>query len=101
SLMDHLERHPDYGFVCSGLIKAEDEPGHYVTAFQFNGPAGKIIEETREILSLEEEDFTNFLPTTDNEIGHNCWVGRRSLLDRDVLSDPKIEMSEDLYFMAL
>jgi phosphoglycerol transferase len=101
SLMDRFERNPDYGFVYSGLIKVEDEPGHYVTAFQFNGPAGKIIEETREIFCLEEEDFTNFLPRTGNEIGHNSWICRQSLLDRDVLSDPRIEVSEDLYFMAL
>jgi phosphoglycerol transferase len=100
SLMDHLEQNPDYGFVYSGLIKAEDEPGHYVTAFQFNGPAGKVIEERREILCLEEEDFIN-LPPTRNVIGPNSWICRRLLLDREVLADPKIEVSEDVYFMAL
>jgi phosphoglycerol transferase len=100
SLMDRLEQNPDYGFVYSGLIKVADEPGHYVSAFQFNGPAGKIIEEQREIFYLEEEDFTNLLPTR-NVIGHNCWICRRSLLDCEVRSDPKIELSEDVYFMAL
>ena len=100
SLMHRLERNPDCGFVYSGLIKVEDEPGHYVTAFQFNGPAGKVIEERREIFCLEEEDFINLLPTR-NVIGHNSWICRRSLLDREVLADPKIEVSEDLYFMAL
>jgi len=100
SVIDLLERNPDYGFVYSGLIKVEDEPGHYVTAFQFNGPAGKIIEERREIFCLEEEDFINLLPTR-NVIGHSSWICRRSLLDREVLTDPKIEVSEDVYFMAL
>jgi Glycosyl transferase family 2 len=100
SLMDRFERNPDYGFVYSGLITVEDEPGHYVTAFQFNGPAGKVIEERREIFCLEEEDFINLLPTR-NVIGHNSWICRQSLLDTDVLSDPKIEVSEDVYFMAL
>src|ERR1700730_5200323 len=100
SVIDLLERNPDYGFVYSGLIKVEDEPGHYVTAFQFNGPAGKVIEERCEILYLEEEDFLNLLPTY-NVIGHNCWICCRSLLDREVLADPKIEVSEDVYFMAL
>ena len=100
SLMDRLERNPDYGFVYSGLIKVEDEPGRYVTAFQFNGPAGKVIEEQREIFCLEEEDFINLLPAR-NAIGHNSWICRRSLLDGEVLADPKIEVSEDVYFMAL
>jgi glycosyl transferase family 2/glycosyl transferase family 1 len=100
SLMDCLERNPGYGFVYSGLIKVEDEPGHYVMAPQFDGPAGKIIEERREIFSLEEEDFVNFLPT-HNVIGNNSWICRTSLLDSEVLSDPKIEWSEDVYFMAL
>jgi hypothetical protein len=100
SLMDCLERNAGYGFVYSGLIKIEDEPGHYATAPQFNGPAGKVIEERREIFCIEEEEFTNLLPT-HNVIGHNAWICRTSLLDREVLSDPKIEWSEDVYFMAL
>ena len=100
SLMDRFERNPGYGFVYSGLIKVEDEPGHYVTAPQFNGPAGKIIEERREIFCLEEEDFANLLPT-HNVIGNNTWICRTSLLDEEILSDPKIEWSEDVYFMAL
>ena len=100
SLMDCFEQNPDYGFAYSGLIKVEDEPGHYVTAFQFNGPAGKVIEERREILCLEEEDFVNLLPTR-NVVGHNSWICRTSLLDKEVLSDPGIEVSEDVYFMAL
>jgi len=100
SLMDHLERNPDRGLVYSGLVKVADEPGHYVTAFQFNGPAGRVIEERRELFCLEEEDFINLLPAR-NVIGHNSWICRRSLLDREVLADPKIEVSEDVYFMAL
>ena len=100
SLMDCLERNPDYGFAYSGLIKVEDEPGHYVTAPQFNGPAGKVIEERREIYCLQEQSFVNLLPM-HNVIGQNSWICRRSLLDREVLSDPKIEVAEDVHFMAL
>jgi phosphoglycerol transferase len=100
SLMDCLERNPSHGFVYSGLIKVEDEPGHYVTAPQFNGQTGKLIEETREVLCIEEENFVNLRPT-HNVIGHNTWICRSSLLDREILSDPKIEWAEDVYFMAL
>jgi Glycosyl transferase family 2/Glycosyl transferases group 1 len=100
SLMDYFERDPGYGFVYSGLIKVEDEPGHYAVAPQFNGPAGKVIEERREVFCIDEEDFVNLRPT-HNVIGHNTWICRSSLLDREVLSDPKIEWSEDVYFLAL
>jgi len=99
-LMDCFEQNPDYGFAYSGLIKVEDEPGHYVMAPQLNGPAGQVIEERREIFCFEEEDFVNLRPT-HNIIGNNTWICRRSLLDREILSDPKIEVSEDVYFMAL
>jgi len=99
-LMDCFEQTPDYGFAYSGLIKVEDEPGHYVMAPQLNGPAGQVIEERREIFCFEEEDFVNLRPT-HNIIGNNAWICRRSLLDREILSDPKIEVSEDVYFMAL
>jgi hypothetical protein len=100
SLMDRLEQDLGCGFVYSGLIKVEDEPGHYVTAPQFDGPAGKVIQERREIFCLEEEDFEDFLPTR-NVIGNNTWICRTSLLDKEVLSDPQIEWSEDVYFMVL
>jgi phosphoglycerol transferase len=100
SLMDCFEQNPRHGFVYSGLIKIEDEPGHYVTADHFGGPAGKIIEERREIFCLKEEDFVNLRPT-HNVIGNNTWICRTSLLGEEVLTDPKIEWSEDVYFMAL
>jgi hypothetical protein len=100
SLMDRIERDSNCGFVYSGLIKVEDEPGHYVTAPQFYGPAGKIIEERREIICLEEEDFERLLPT-HNKIGSHTWICRTSLLDSAILTDPQIEWAEDVYFMAL
>jgi hypothetical protein len=100
SLMDRFERGPGYGFVYSGLIKVEDEPGHYVVAPQFDGPARELIEERREIFCLEEEEFGDLLPT-HNVIGNNTWICRTSLLDREVLTDPQIQVGEDVYFMAL
>jgi glycosyltransferase involved in cell wall biosynthesis len=100
SLMDRFRSDSDYGLVYSGLIKQEDEPGHYVQAPQFEGPLGKVIEERREIHALAEADFSNFLPTS-NVIGNHTWICRRSLLDGELLSDPKIEWAEDVYFLGL
>jgi hypothetical protein len=100
SLMALLDDDLDCGFVYSGLIRVEDEPGHYVTGPQFNGPAGRVIEETRELCCIEREDFVDLLPTR-NVIGHNSWICRASLLNAEVLVDPKIEWAEDVYFMVL
>lgn len=100
SLMDRIMASPNCGLVYSGVIKQEDEPGHYVDAPHFSGPAGKVIEERREVFALSEEDFTNFLPTR-NVISQNAWICRRSLLGTDVLRDPKMEWAEDVYFLAL
>jgi phosphoglycerol transferase len=98
--MDRFERDPSNGFIYSGLIKVEDEPGHYVTAPQFHGPAGKVIEERRDIYCLEEEYFENLSPA-HNVIGNHTWICRTSLLDDEILTDPQIEWAEDVYFMAL
>jgi phosphoglycerol transferase len=100
SIMDCLERNPNYGFVYSGLVRIEDEAGHYVSAPQFNGPAGNVIEERRDLCCLEREKFVDLLPTR-NVIGHNAWICRASLLNEEVLSDPRIEWAEDVYFMVL
>jgi hypothetical protein len=100
SLMDCFERYPSYGLVYSGLVKIEDEPRHYAMGLQFNGPAEKLIAERREIFCIEEEDFANLRPT-HNVIGNNTWICRSSLLDKETLSDPKIEWAEDVYFIAL
>lgn len=100
SLMDRVRSCSECGIAYSGVIKEEDEPGHYVNAPNFNGPAGKVIEERREVYALSEEDFTNFLPTR-NVISQNAWICRRSLLDTELLRAPKMEWAEDVYFLAL
>ncbi len=90
--MDHFRRNPKCGFVYSGLIKYEEEPGHYVDALQFY--------ERRQIFVLSEEDFRNISP--DNSvIGKHSWICRTSLLDNDVLVDPEIEWGENVYFTVL
>jgi hypothetical protein len=100
SLMDRFKHDSQCGFAYSGLIRQEDEPGHYIDAEQFHGPLGKTIEERREVLCLSEEDFVDFLPTTTT-IGRNAWICRASLLDSEALADPKLEFGEDAYFTAL
>ena len=100
SIMDFFERHPDRGFVYSGVIRAEEEPGPFVSRVNFDGPGGKTIEETRELFFLDEPDLVR-LANFDNFIQSNSWICRTSVLDQDMLTDPVTEYSEDMYFYLL
>jgi hypothetical protein len=100
SIMDHFERHPDCGFVYSGVIRNEEEPGPFVDRVNFNGPDGKTIEETREVFFLDEPDLVR-LANFDNFIQSNSWICRTSVLDHDMLYDPGTQYSEDMYFYLL
>nr|WP_255568796.1 glycosyltransferase family 2 protein [Neoroseomonas alba] len=99
-LLEALERHPESGFAYCGLIRIEEEEGHYVDGPQFNGPRGETIPEQRELFAIEEERFVDFSPTR-NVIGHNAWICRRSVLDEDMLRDPAIDWAEDVFFLTL
>jgi phosphoglycerol transferase len=100
TVMAHLLERAEFGFVYSGIVRIQDEPGHFAWGPQFNGPAQETIEERRDLFCIESEHFSNLLPTT-NIIGHNTWICRRALLDEAALVDPRIEWGEDVYFTAL
>jgi phosphoglycerol transferase len=97
SIMVHFERHPDCGFVYSGVIRAEVDPGHFVQAPNFEGPGGKTIEETRELLFLDPPDLAR-LARFENYITSNSWICRTSALRGEIPEDPKVEYTEDVYF---
>jgi phosphoglycerol transferase len=99
-LMDKLEQRPEFGLAYSGLIRIEDEPGHFISMPNFVGPSGQVIEERRELFALEKETFTNFTPIR-NVIGHNSWICRRSVLEKIEMTDPAINWAEDVFFLAL
>jgi phosphoglycerol transferase len=100
SIMDYFEHHPDCGFVYSGTIRTEEEPGFFVNRVNFDGPSGKTIEETREVVFLDEPDLVR-LAYFDNFIQSNSWICRTAVLDQDLLFDPMTEYSEDMYFYLL
>jgi hypothetical protein len=100
SLMQALDLRPDCGFAYSGLLLVQDEHGHFASPPQFNGPAGKVIEERADLFARREENLQDFLPTR-NIIGHNCWLCRRSVLDTEALRNPRQELGEDVLFMTL
>ena len=99
TIMRGFDRDPTAGLVYSGLVRIQDEPGHYVLAPQFARPGGTVITETRELFCLEEEDFRDFTPM-HNVVGLHSWIGRRALLDDEALRDPGLEYAEDVFLMA-
>lgn len=100
SIMEYFRRHPKCDFVYSGVVRTEEEPGHFVLPPNFHGPAGKIIEETREVYFLDPPDLSR-LGKFDNYIQSNTWICRSALLDQDLLVDPLTEYGEDMYFYLL
>jgi phosphoglycerol transferase len=99
-IMDEFTRDSRAGLIHSGLIRIEEEPGHYFWLPQFEGPRRSVIQESRELFAIEDEDFENFTPTK-NVIGHNAWICRRSALDSTVLTDPGMAWAEDVFFLTL
>jgi phosphoglycerol transferase len=97
SVMSYFDRHPDCGLVYSGVVRTEEESGHFVEAPNFGGPGGKTIEETRELLFLEPPDLSR-LAEFDNFITSNSWICRSSVLHGDVPPDPRVDYTEDVYF---
>jgi phosphoglycerol transferase len=100
SIMRVFDAEPETGFVYTGLIRIQDEQGHYFRPPNFLGPLDREIPERRELFACAEEDFRDFSPLR-NIIGHNAWICRRACITPDMLRDPRIEYAEDVFFMIL
>lgn len=101
SILDVFRKDTSYGLVYSGLIRLQDEAGHYFGAPNFMGPSETTIKERREIHVLGEQRPTIVSPLEENHIGQNAWICKRLLLDEDVLENPKLEYAEDVFFTTL
>lgn len=101
SILDVFKKDTSHGFVYSGLICLQDEDGHYFDAPNFRGPKEKIIKERREIHVLGEQRPSTISPLDENHIGQNAWICKRSVLDEDLLENPKLEYAEDVFFTTL
>jgi hypothetical protein len=98
-VLAHFERYPECGLVYSGTVRVEEE-GHYIDAFNFQGPAGKMIEETRELRVVEPPNLLG-LTDLEKQMPLTGWLCRSSVLNSEILVDPELEFGEDVYFHAL
>jgi phosphoglycerol transferase len=101
SILDVFKKDDKYGLIYSGLIRQQDEDGHYFDAPNFRGPSETIIRERREVYVLGEQRPSCVSPLHENHIGKNSWICKRSVLDEDVLENPKLEYAEDVFFTTL
>ena len=99
ALMSEFEEDPKLGFVYSGHVKIEDEPGNYFAPFQFNGPAKCLIPETRDLACIEEQNFEAFR-YDHNTIASNAWISRSNAIDEHLLVDPQLDHYEVVHLIA-
>jgi phosphoglycerol transferase len=100
-LADSLSHKQSKGamFAYSGVIKIEEDGG-YVTATNFAGPSNLVIRETRELRFM---DFFNQarLLVFDNYIQSNAWIAKKEILELVDMTDPMLEVAEDMYLYIL
>ncbi|MDK3017606.1 glycosyltransferase [Pseudodonghicola flavimaris] len=84
-------------FVYGGVVKFHED-GDFVTAPNFNGPLGEIIEERRELHFFDPFNRDRFF-NLDNFIQSNTWIcDRKTFLNSCQQADPELEVAEDVYF---
>jgi hypothetical protein len=99
TVLDYFERYPESGFVYSGMIRVEEE-GHYIDAINFQGPAGKVIEETRELEYPDSPDLIH-LVELDHHINSSAWLCRSSVLNNALLDKLEYEADDEEFYMAI
>lgn len=100
SVMRCLERNPHCGFAYSGLMRVHDDDGHFFeTRRDPTSRAPRTVRERRELFTLHEEEFRELTPV-HNVIGIHAWIARRDLLDGEMLTNPRLELAEDVFLMA-
>lgn len=95
-LLSTAADHPDHVLYYSGSMLKEEEPGHYMSPVNFAGPLDIEFQERRELKFMDVFSLSR-LCEFDNYILTNSWVARSSCLDERTLSDPQLEVVEDMY----
>jgi Glycosyl transferase family 2/Glycosyl transferases group 1 len=94
-------RKPEHGLYYSGVIRREEEEKATFDAPNFSGLMGLSIKENRSLQFLDPFSMEKFL-NWEIPLTTNCWIARSEvLLDEDLLTDPKMPVSEDPYFYFL
>lgn len=95
-----LERDPGCDLAYSGVVKQEEDGAFLNTHARFQGDLQQEIAERRALHFMDDFNLDRLL-RFDNFIQSNTWLARKRVLTPEVLDDPDLEVSEDVYFYLL
>jgi phosphoglycerol transferase len=100
SLVQVLARDPDCDVAYSGGVKQEEDGVYLNHHDRFKGDLQQEIKERRTLQFMDDYNLDRML-RFDNFILSHAWLARSRVLTEDVLSDPDLEVGEDVYFYLL
>ncbi len=100
NLVGLLQKNPHISIAYSGVIREEEDGNFLNEHVRFQGDLHQEIRERRELKFFDDFNIDRLL-RFDNYIQSNSWLARKLVLTQDVLDDPALEVSEDLYFYLL
>jgi len=95
-----LRKYPDVDVTYCGVIRQEEDGVFLNGHARFKGDLEQQIRERRALQFFSDYNFDRLL-RFDNYIQSNAWLARKRVLTPEVLDDPEMEVSEDLYFYLL
>ncbi len=87
-------------FAYSGVVLQEEDGAYLNDHVRFKGELQAEIKERRALKFLDDFNLDRLL-RFDNYIQSNAWLARKRVLTPDVLDDPDLAVSEDMYFYLL
>jgi hypothetical protein len=100
NLVGVLQKNPHISVAYSGVIREEEDGLFLNEHVRFKGDLAVEIRERRELKFFDDFNIDRLL-RFDNYIQSNAWLARKRVLTQDVLADPELEVSEDMYFYLL
>lgn len=95
-----LAQDPGCDVAYSGVVKQEEDGAFLNDHARFKGDLQVEIKERRALKFMDDYNLDRLL-RFDNFIQSNTWLARKRVLVGEVLDDPGLEVSEDVYFYLL
>jgi hypothetical protein len=86
--------------ALASCIEVQSDDGPYFDQWNFGGPLGQKIPETRRLANLGMAEAEELIASADT-VSACSWIARRELLDEAVLEDPELAGMEAAYLCAL
>jgi phosphoglycerol transferase len=99
-LVEVLCKHPNVDIAYAGTVRQEEDGAFFNKHERFKGDLDQVIPERRTLQFFSDYNLDRLL-RFDNFIQSNAWLAQRRVLTPEVLDDPEMEVSEDMYFYVL